>query len=60
MANPLITKKIIQGVVLELGAIVTLDHQYILTILMLHFIGKVFDGLLGLMLVREEIDPSVS
>jgi hypothetical protein len=60
MANPLITKKIIQGVVLELGTIVTLYHQYILTILALHFIGEIFDGLLGLMLVLEEIDPSVS
>jgi hypothetical protein len=51
MANPLITKKIIQGVVLELGAIATSDHQYVFTILMLHFIGEIFDGLLGLMLV---------
>jgi hypothetical protein len=60
MANPLITKEVIQGVVLELGAIVTSDHQYILTILTLHFIGEVFDGLLGLMLVLEEIDSCVS
>jgi hypothetical protein len=51
MANPLITKKIIQGVVLELGAMVTSDHQYVFTILTLHFIGGIFDGLLGLMLL---------
>jgi hypothetical protein len=31
-----------------------------LTILMLHFIAEVFDGLLGLMLILEEIDPCVS
>jgi hypothetical protein len=60
LSNPLITKEIIQGVVLELDAIVTLDYQYILTILTLHFIGEVFDGLLGLMLVLEEIDSCVS
>jgi hypothetical protein len=53
MTNPLITKESIQGVVLELDAIVTSDHQYILTILTLYFIGEVFDGLLGLMLVLE-------
>jgi hypothetical protein len=58
--NPFITKEIIQGVVLERGTIVTLDHQYILTILTLNFIGEVFDGFLGLMLVLEEIDPCVS
>jgi hypothetical protein len=29
MMNPFITKEVIQGVVLELGAIVTLDHQYL-------------------------------
>jgi hypothetical protein len=51
MVNTLITKKIIQGVVLELGAMVTLDHQYVFTILSLHFIGEIFDGLLSLMLV---------
>jgi hypothetical protein len=44
MMNPFITKEIIQGVVLERGAIVTSDHQYILTILTLNFIGEVFDG----------------
>jgi hypothetical protein len=60
MANPIITKEVIQGVVLELGAIVTSDHQYILTILTLHFIGEVFGGLLGLILVLEEIDSCVS
>jgi hypothetical protein len=60
MTNPLISKEITQGVVLELGAIVTLDHQYILTILTLLFIGEVFEGLLDLMLVFEEIDPYIS
>jgi hypothetical protein len=46
--HPFITKEVIQGVILELGAIVTSDHQYI------------FDGLLGLMLVLEEIYPCIS
>jgi hypothetical protein len=60
MANLLITKEVIQGVVLELGAIVTPDHQYTLTILTLHFICEVYEGFLGLMLVLEEVDPCVS
>jgi hypothetical protein len=60
VTDPLLTEKIIQGVVLELGAIVTSDHQYVLTILALHFIGEVFDGLLSITLVSQEKDPSVS
>jgi hypothetical protein len=60
MKNPFITKEDIQGVVLELGVIVTSNHQYIFTILMLNLIGEVLNGLLGLMLVLEEIDPCIS
>jgi hypothetical protein len=60
MSNPLITKKSIQGVVLELGAIVTSYCQYILPILTFNFFGKVDDGLLSLTLVFKEIDPCIS
>jgi hypothetical protein len=60
MLMHLITNMGYYSVVLELGAIVTLDHQYVLTILVLHFIGEVFDGLLSLTLVCQEKDPSVS
>jgi hypothetical protein len=58
--NPFFTKEIIQGVILELGVIVTSYHQYILTILTLHFIGEVLDGLSSLILVLEEKDPCIS
>jgi hypothetical protein len=44
---PFITQEVVQGVVLELGAIVTLNHQYILAILTLNFIGEVNDGFVG-------------
>src|SRR3990170_4069920 len=60
MLNPLITEKLTQGVVLELGAVVTSYHQYLCIVLMLSFICKVNDGLLGLTLPLEEIYPSVS
>jgi hypothetical protein len=60
MMNPFITKEVIQGVVLELGAIVTSNHQYIFTILMFNFIGEALNGLLDLMIVLEEIDPCIS
>ena len=60
MLDPLITKKLIQGVVLELGTIVTSYCQVLCIVLTLCFICKVNDGLLGLALPLEEIHPSVS
>ena len=60
MLDPLITKKLIQGVVLELGAVVTPYCQDLCVMLTLSFICKVDDGLLGLTLPLEEIYPSVS
>ena len=60
MLDPLITKKLIQGVVLELGAVVTSYCQDLCIVLTLSFICKVNDGLLGLALPLEEIYPSVS
>ena len=60
MLAPLITKKLIQGVVLELGAVVTSDHQNLCLMLSLSFICKVDDGFLGLTLLLEEVYPSVS
>ena len=50
MLDPLITKKLIQGVVLELGAVVTSYCQDLCIVLALSFICKVNDGLLGLTL----------
>ena len=60
MPDPLVTKKLIQGVVLEIAAIVTSNHQYLRFMLMLNFIAKVDDGLLGLTLPPEEVHPSIS
>ena len=60
MLDPLITKKLIKGVVLELGPIVTSNGQDLLIMLALHLIGKIDDGLLSLILLLEEIYPSVS
>ena len=60
MLDPLITKELIQGVVLELGAVVTSYCQDLCIVLTLSFICKVNDGLLGLTLPLEEIYPSVS
>ena len=60
MLDPLITKKFIQGVVLELGAIVTPYCQDLRIVLTLCFIYKVNDGLLGPALPLEEIYPTVS
>ena len=59
MLDPLITKKLIQGVVLELGAVVTYYCQDLCIVLTLSFICKVNDGLLGLALPLEEIPPRV-
>ena len=60
MLDPLLTKKIIQGVVLELGAVVTSYCQDLCIVLTLSFICKVDDGLLSLTLPLEEIYPSIS
>ena len=60
MLNPLITKKLIQGVVLELGVVVTSYCPDLCIVLMLSFICKVDDGFFGLTLPLEEIYPSVS
>ena len=59
MLDPLITKKLIQGVVLELGVVVTSYCQDLCIVLTLCFICKVNDGLLGLALPLEEIHPHV-
>ena len=60
MLDPLITKKLIQGVVLELGAVVTSYCHDLCIVLTLSFICKVDDGLLSLTLPLEEVYPSVS
>ena len=60
MLDPLITKKLIQGVVLELGAVVTSYCQDLRIMLTLSFICKVDDGLLSFTLPLEEIYPSLS
>ena len=60
MLDPLITKKLIQGVIRELGAVVTSYSQDLCIVLMLSFICKVNDSLLGLALPLEEIYPRVS
>src|SRR3954470_7753854 len=57
MFYPLITKEIIQGVVLELGAIVTSYDQYGNIVLTLDHVDEVDEGLLGLILQLEEIYP---
>ena len=59
MTNSLITKKLIQGVVLKLGAIVTSNGHNGEAMLTLNLIGKVDDGLLSLTLQLEEINPSI-
>ena len=60
MFDPLITKKLIQSVVLEFGAIVTSNGEDGGIELPLHLICKVDDGLLSLTLELEEVDPSVT
>ena len=47
MLNPLITKKVIQGVVLELGAVVTSYDQHGNIVLPLDQIDEVDEGLLS-------------
>ena len=60
MLDPLITKELIQGVFLELGAIVASYCQDLCIMLALSFICKVDDGLLSFTLPLEEIYPGVS
>ena len=60
MTNSLFTKKLIQGVVLELLAIVTSNGQYWKVVLVLNFCGEVNDCLLGFTLMLEEVDPCIS
>src|SRR3954462_5178464 len=60
MFYPLITKEIIQGVVLELGAVVTSYDQHGKIVLTLDHVDEVDEGLLGLTLQLEEIYPQVS
>jgi hypothetical protein len=60
MMYSLITQEFIHGVVLELCPIVTPNHQDILAILTFHFLDEVFDGLLGLVFLLEEVDPCIS
>ena len=60
MTNPFFTKELVQGVVLELGTIVTSYHQDWDIVLTLSFIGEVDDSLLSLHLRLEEENPCVS
>ena len=60
MFYPLITKEIIQGVVLELGVVVTSYDQHGKIVLTLDHVDEVDEGLLGLSLQIEEIYPGVS
>ena len=60
MTNPLITKKIIECVVLELGAVVTSYCHNEEVVLALHLGSKVNEYLLSLIFRLEKVDPSVS
>ena len=60
MPYPLITKKIIESVVLELGVVVTSYCQYSEVVLTSHLGGKVDEDLLSLTLQLEEEDPTLS
>jgi hypothetical protein len=60
MSYPFITKKVIECVVLELGAIVTSYCQYSEVVLTLHLGGKVDEDLLSLILLLEKENPSIS
>ena len=57
MFYPLITKEIIQGVVLELGAVVTYYNKHGKIVLTLNHVDEVDEGLLGLTFQLEEIYP---
>ena len=60
MFNPLITKEIIQGVVFELGAIVTSYNQHGNIVLPLNQVDEVNKSPLSFTLQLEEINPRVS
>ena len=60
MFNPFITKKSFQGVVLELGAIITSYCQDLFVKLALCLLGKINEGDLRLVLGFEEKHPCVS
>ena len=60
MLNPLITQEFFQGVVLELGAIVTSYCQDFFVEFSLSMFGKINDGGLRLILGLEEEHPRVS
>src|ERR1041384_1735705 len=60
MLNPLITQEFFQGVVLELGAIVTSYCQDSHVVFSLGLLGKVDEGGLRLILGLEEEHPRVS
>src|SRR3954470_9677377 len=59
MFYTLITKEIIQGVVLELGAVVTSYNQHRKIVLTLDYVDEVDEGILGFTLKLEEIYPRV-
>lgn len=60
MLNALITKKLFQGVVLELGAIVVSYCQDLFIKLSLSLLGKINEGDFRLVLGLEEEHPCVS
>src|SRR3954464_9993063 len=57
MFYPLIPKEIIQGVVLEIGAIVASYNQHGNIVLLLNQVDEVDEGLLSLTLQLDEINP---
>ena len=60
MFDPLITKEVIQGVVLELDAVVISYDQHGDIVLTLNHVDEVDEVLLGLTLCLEEVYPCVS
>ena len=60
MLNPLVTMKLFQGVVLELGSIITSYCQDFFVKLALCLLGKINEGDLRLVLGLEEEDPCIS
>ena len=60
MLNPLVTMKLFQGVVLELGSIITSYCQDFFVKLALSLLGKINESNLRLVLGLEEEHPCVS
>ena len=60
LLDPLVTKKLVQGVVLEFGAICTSYRQDLEIISALNLISVVDDGILSLTLFLEEEYPCIS